>query len=57
MNILFTCICATYMTFTHEGQNRKSDSFELELQMVLGHYMGAVTGTLILWKSSSAHSH
>lgn len=40
---VYSCI-----PFTHEGQERESDSFELELQMALSHYTSAGIWTLVL---------
>lgn len=58
MIILFMCMyVCTCMPLTHEGQERESARFELELHMALSHYMSTGTRTLVLWKSNSALSH
>jgi hypothetical protein len=57
MGVLHGCLsvslCSTCMPSARGGQKSKSDTLELELEIVVNHCVGAWDRTWVLWKRDS----
>jgi hypothetical protein len=53
VHVLTACMSVdTYVPAVQEGGKRTSNPLELELQMVVSHYVGAGNGTCVLCNSN-----